>query len=148
MQKNTTADAIKELAEAIKSLEKKIDESYAIKKESEPVDKPVPEVPKEPETPFPLEWRMAIDEVLSPLFSAKVNYRGDGKFELSIFVPKEYSNARPSDWDINKEDKRFKVTDNALGVVGVRDYASQVAENLGKDIMLKVAEDKMKLKGV
>ena len=151
-----TAEAILSLAEAIKGLEAKFDllkKTEDIKDESasavsviSPIMSEVAVVSTvaEAQLPFPFEWRQEIDSLLNKSFEAKVNYRGDGYFELIIFVPKEYSNAKPSHWDLVHEDARFVVLSNALGTVGVREYVKKIVENLGTDIMKKVEEDRLK----
>ena len=141
------AEAVTSLASAMKALEEKV-EKLAPKPDvphgtGEP---PTPSVkPEEKKTdPFPLEWRAIINEVLNPKFDATVSYRPDAKFELTIFVPKEYSNAPPAQWDMAHADPRVRIMDNFVGEAGVREYAVKVSENLGHDIMQKVQEDRIK----
>lgn len=159
-KQDVIAGAIIQLAEAIKGLEKKIDEKLtpvkmaSIERPTVPAEAmPGPIVSADAPAistgvPFPLEWRQAIDEVLSREFGSKVEYRPDGRFELSIYVPQKFSNAPKGHWDLYKEDLRRKIMDNHLGVQGVRDYAQLISENLGKDIMNKVNDSRSQLVGV
>lgn len=101
---------------------------------------------KEPdEVPVPQEWRDAISSVLSPSFPAFVRYRPDTNFDLTIIVPKEFSNASKQEIETNGCDRRFRVIPNALGITGVKQYAQLVSENLGRDIMFKVDLDRERL---
>ena len=98
-----------------------------------------------PATPgLPPIYRQVVDEVLGPQFAVDVLWRTDGHFELTVDVPKEYSNATGSHWTMYKVDKRICVIPNALAENGVRDYVQKVAKNLGEIIMNKVREDKVK----
>lgn len=147
-EKDSVAEAILSLAEAVSSLEKNLREKIDALKKEEVVVSPInntatPE--PEPLYPFPKEWRDLIDDTLNPAFKADVNYRPDAHFELSIWVPKEYSNAKPGHWDLVHEDKRFQVISNAMGLTGVREFVEKVAQNLGVDIMKKVGEDRLNL---
>lgn len=151
VKKDPVAEALLALADAVKGLEKKLDDKL-VTKQLEPVklptmqaQHPIMQVSRDNEMPFPLEWRMIIDEVLNQKFKASVNYRADALFELTISVPQEYSNAPKSHWDLYKEDRRHIVLSNALGAVGVRDYCQKIADNLGKDLMNKVIDDRAKL---
>lgn len=102
-------------------------------------------VPVAPATPgLPPIYRQVVDEILGPQFAIEVAWRTDGHFELTIDVPKQYSNATGSHWAMYKADKRICVIPNALAENGVRDYAQKVAKNLGEIIINKVREDKTK----
>lgn len=140
---NEVAEAIKLLVEAIAKLEVKLDNALEVK--HEPVAKtepePIPEPVKE-ETPVPLEWRQVVDEVLGKAFGLSVRYIDGAQFELTISVPRQYSNASTREWDMNKADRRIKIMHNYLGAQGIKDYAELVAKNLGTEIMSKVQSDK------
>ena len=151
-KEDKVAQAITDLAEAIKGLEKKVDgfgnkvTTYTL---GEKTTATVTETPKleEPKTtsPFPKEWRDVIDTVLNAKFKADVEYNSGATFTLTIYVPKEYSNASQIEWDTNKADRRVKIMPIHLDVAGVKDYANLVAENLGSEIRAKIAEDRAKL---
>lgn len=151
-KKETITQIVALLVEAVKVLETKIDALSVLVTEKFVVENVVQEeLPQseevlgtpEPDIPaLPHEWRAVIDETLSPLFGASVVYRDDARFELTIMVPKEYSNASSREWEVYKEDRRAKVLDNHLGSIGVRDYANLIAENLGAEIRAKIADDR------
>ena len=102
-------------------------------------------VPVAPATPgLPPLYRQVVDEILGPQFAVGVLWRTDGHFELTIDVPKQYSNANESHWATYKADTRICVIPNALAENGVKEYAQKVAKNLGEVIMNKVREDKAK----
>lgn len=140
------ADAINLLAEAIKSLEQKIEEKLTQQAKKEEVVVPVNTNNDTglPSDNFPQEFRTIINERLNHKFKAKVVYRSDGMFELHIFVPKEYSNASEPQWALNKQDLRMKVIENAMGEIGVREWVDKIAENLGQEIMMRVHDDAAK----
>ena len=153
------AEAINGLADAIKKLESKLGVLEA--KVLEKIEKPgttqvynpptastqAPETLEktEPRMPFPKEWRDVIDTVLNVKFDATVKYLDNANFELTIYVPREYSNATKTEWDMNKCDRRIKIMPNHLGAAGVRDYATLVAENLGHEMRTKIGEDRAKI---
>ena len=102
-------------------------------------------VPVAPATPgMPPIYRQIVDEILGPQFAMEVLWRTDGNFELTIDVPKQYTNATESHWATYKTDTRICVIPNALAENGVKEYAQKVAKNLGEVIMNKVREDKAK----
>ncbi|MFZ2151788.1 MAG: hypothetical protein WAV09_01625 [Minisyncoccia bacterium] len=142
-----------ELAESVNVLSEKV-ESFAVAAVTpEPVaSATLPEfvptpfaVPAEGSSPMPTEFNMVIDETLNKKFGRGIVYRTDGQFELTIKVPKEYSNAGQNHWDMYKEDSRMKVILNPLGVIGVREYITQIADNLGQEIRSKINEDRIKV---
>lgn len=138
---NKTAEAITLLAEAIKGLEQKIDEHFAPKK-VEKVEVKSEDVVAPGQDSMPQEYRQIINERLSEKFKAEIKYRSDANFELSIWVPREYSNAPKGHWDLNHEDKRFLVIQNAMGAIGVREWVDKIAENLGPDIRMRIENDR------
>ena len=162
-KEDAVADAIFALAEAIKGLEAKLDTVLGQFRLIPPKEIPAQPAPAtsnaevvattvvEPsqstpaEYPFPFEWRETINTLLNKAFDAKVNYRGDGHFELSIWVPKQYSNAKPNHWESMHEDLRFAVLQNSLGTVGVKMYIEKIVADLGADIMKKVSDDRLNL---
>ena len=163
-KKDPVAEAILALAEAVKGLESKLDTALLPTKPATVPEGSLPPnyvnlfnsdapsivsvvTPPAEEFPFPFEWREVIDTILNKAFKAAVSYRGDGHFELSVFVPREYSNAKPPHWDAMHNDLRFAVLQNSLGTVGVRNYVESIAKNLGPDLMKKVDEDRLKLIG-
>lgn len=80
--------------------------------------------------PVPLEFVEVINTTLNRKFGVEVNYMADtASFEFSILVPQQYSNAAKSHWDTYHEDRRSKVIENALGVNGVREWATTVYNN-------------------
>lgn len=141
-QNSEVLQAISALAEGMKSFEERL------KKIEEPKVQVAIEVAEKPKEsvaevmPFPPEWRAVIDDILNAKFIASVIYRGDARFEFTVDVPKEYSNARPLELEMNKQDRRVKVIDNALGTLGVREYCEKIAKNLGPDIMRMVNEQR------
>lgn len=97
-------------------------------------------------TPVPHEWRDVIDRTLNAKFGAGVNYQPNGRFELIITVPEEYSNASQREKEMyNNIDRRIKVMDNYLGAQGVQIYCDQIAKHLGAEIRAKIADDRAKL---
>lgn len=149
--KVTKEDVLK-LVDAIEALEKRLlklenKETVQEVKEQvkvETITKPVENV-SQSETPVPLEWRQVVEEVLNTKFPIEVKYLDGGLFELTINVPKEYSNAHEFEWQMNKSDRRIKIMNNFLGANGVREYCELISKNLGPDIMRKVQEDKSKV---
>lgn len=162
VKEDKTAEAIKALAAAIKSLEtverehydslmKLVGQNYKLVTDNT-APKPVVEsiTPTEPiepapKNPFPKEWRDIVDTVLNAKFKAEVDYQDGAQFILTIYVPKEYSNAAEREWETYKADRRVKIMPIHLGAQGVKDYAELVAENLGPEIRAKIAEDRAKL---
>lgn len=145
-------EAIGMLAKAINKLEAKIDLSVAIPSARTPLitttdnstaEPPLPPPPQEVTMPFPTEWRDIIDAVLNRKFRADVQYFDSAKFQLTVHVPKEYSNATPAQLQLNGGDRRVKVMPNHLGSAGVRDYITLVAANLGEETMRKVNEERV-----
>lgn len=148
------SEAITLLAEAIKGLETKVDSlksptlTVTTGEQHSTVTVPPFSVSNENSSNdiFPQQWRQIVNERLNHKFKSSVVYRSDMPcFELSIWVPKEYSNVPKGHWDLNKEDRRMKVIENAMGEIGVREYIDKIAENLGSDIMMRVHEDAQKL---
>lgn len=93
--------------------------------------------------PVPVEFRDIIDTVLNKKFGTEIVYLPETtSFQFSILVPKEYSNASEAHWSIQKEDRRSKVIENALGVNGVRDWATKVYENLSVEAKSKIFYDR------
>lgn len=159
------AGALSQLASAIRQLEKRMTDGFAElkqssqsstipypgeqfktdtttdnKKEEEPVNQEVVE------TPFPVEWRAVIDEVLNKKFKAEVKYLADGvNFEVTIYVPKEYSNATQQEWDMYKNDRRIKVIPTYQNIQGVRLFAEDIAKQLGDERRIKINDDRAKL---
>lgn len=144
-----TAAAITKLVEAIGLLEVEVKSMKdSLKKEpvkiETPTDAPSPVMtPTKQEMPFPLEWRQAIDDTLNRKFEAAVNYLENGKFELTINVPKEYSNANAREWEMNHADRRIKIIENHLGAAGVRDFCELIAKNLGDEMRAKIKADQL-----
>jgi hypothetical protein len=127
----------------VESLEKEIVALKTPVVKQEEVPQPAQETTAPQAQPFPHEWRNVIDETLSAKFGASVDYRGVD-FELTILVPKEYSNANPNVWAEQKADRRIWVIPNHMGTAGVKDFADKVAKNLGQEIMNRVIEDRTK----
>lgn len=150
------AEGLMAMARAVSSLEKVVlsrlpqqpqDAKQDIKLEklavSEPAQPITPE--KDDSVPIPHEWRDVIDRTLSSRFPARVTYLPNGRFELVINVPKEYSNASARIWEMDHADRRIQVMDNYLGAQGVQIYCDKIAKNLGPDIMAKINDDRAKL---
>ncbi len=144
------AEAIKELAEAVKKLEEKIDKNYKqpIIREEEEKEIPIIQA-KDATVPtkviVPKEWRDIIDGTLNFKFNVDVEYRSDACFELTIFVPREYSGIKENEWQLSGGDRRVKVINNYLGASGVKDYCDLIVKNLGSETMRKVIEDRIKI---
>jgi len=161
-KENKTAEALLALASAVKSLETKITEKLdginivdikhqttsvgvntTMKTPFEPIENVAP---LEPEVPFPQEWRDIIDTVLNAKFKAKVTYLENANFELTVLVPKEYSNCKEAEWKMNgNTDPRVKRIPNYLGPDGVRQYCELIAENLGIEARVRITNDRAQL---
>ena len=168
-KKENLSGALNQLASAIRQLEKKMSDGFAgLKKETKTelnyqsgdlkpgqavitttASEPVLEVPKpESNVPFPVEWMEIIKEVLNAKFKASVNYLDSASFELTVFVPKEYSNASPQEWIMNKSDRRIKVIPNYEGAQGVRMFVEDIAKQLGQETRAKINDDRAKLTNI
>ena len=118
--------------------------------DKKPVEQPVNKVetivntaPVESKFPIPVEYRNIVDTVLNKKFEVDLDYSGDSaSFNFSILVPKEYSNAGLPHWETYHEDRRTKVIVNALGVNGVRDWATQVYENFNPETKSRITFDR------
>lgn len=89
--------------------------------------------------PIPVEYREIVNLVLNKKFGVDIDYKADtAGFEFAILVPEEYSNAGKPHWETYKEDRRSKVILNALGVNGVREWATQVYENFGPETKSRI----------
>ncbi len=155
------AGALNQLASAIRQLEKKMSDEFTVLKQRYPLnefktdttsdgsekkeEKVEAPLPVESTIPFPVEWRSVIDEVLNKSFDAKVKYLDSASFELSIFVPKEYSNATKQEWDMYKADPRIKIIPNYQGIQGVRLFVDDIAKQLGDERRIKINDDRAKL---
>lgn len=103
-----------------------------------------PEPANDPQKfPVPQEYRLIVENTLNKRFGVEINYVGDiASFEFSILVPREYSNAAKPHWDTYKEDRRSKVIANALGINGVREWASKVYENFPNETKSQIVFDR------
>jgi len=163
-KKETLAGALNQLASAIRQLEKKMSDGFeGLKKETKTElnyqsgdIKPgeavatitASESKPESNVPLPVEWMEIIKEVLNAKFQASVRYLDTASFELTVFVPKEYSNASPQEWIMNKSDRRIKVIPNYEGAQGVRIFVEDIAKQLGQEIRAKINDDRAKLTNI
>jgi len=165
-QKDPVAGAINQLASAIRQLDKnnrdgfdkletilvvntkKAEEPKVIEPAISDITEEKPMAEGEVDIPFPQEWREVINEVLNAEFGASVKYLSAANFELTINVPREYSNATPKEWEMYKADRRIKIMPNYLGIAGVKEYAELVAKQLGPEIRAKIAEGRSKLNNI
>ena len=93
--------------------------------------------------PVPTEYREIVNSTLNKKFGIEIAYPSDtASFEFSILVPKEYSNAGLPHWETHKEDRRSRVIINALGVNGVREWATKVYENFSNETRSQIAFDR------
>lgn len=113
-----------------------------------PVSAPVAE-PLEVKTdkfPVPQEYRLMVETILNKKFDVEIDYIGDiASFQLAILVPRQYSNAAQPHWDTFKEDRRAKVIANALGMNGVREWATKVYENFPNETKSQIVFDRAQL---
>lgn len=108
------------------------------------LEKPVvKEVVSKGQHPIPIEYRHTVDTILNNRFGIELEYLPDGAaFQFSVLVPEEYSNAAKPHWETYKEDRRSKVISNALGVNGVREWATLIYENLGMETKARITHDR------
>lgn len=139
-----------QLAEAIEKLEGRFAERTKLLEERiAKLETPVPTAATQPtvqtqtKVPVPFEWRQVVDEVLSPAFGLEVRYMDNAQFELTIHVPRKYSNATAREWESNGNDRRVKIMPNYLGTQGVREYCELVSKNLGQEILQRLQQDKV-----
>lgn len=92
--------------------------------------------------PVSQEYRTAVSEVLNYDFEVYVSPRDGATFGLYIIVPQKYSNMPGIAKEVNNVDVRLKILSIAEGVIGVRDYAKKVLNNLGNETAQRILADK------
>lgn len=93
--------------------------------------------------PIPIEYLEARDTILNKRFAMEITYLTDSAgFQLSVLVPKEYSNAAKPHWDMYHEDRRSKVIENAFGTNGVREWLQLVYENFNNEMKSRITSDR------
>lgn len=134
--------AIHGLTGVVDSLVKSIHEK-PVQPQVTPAITPHPSISR-PSSQVPQDYLDLVATVLNKKFGIEINYVKDSpSFELSILVPREYSNAPAGHWDTFKEDRRTKVIANSYGLAGVKDWVSLVYENLPIEIKAKIAADRL-----
>lgn len=148
-------EGLKDILKALKDIKRSIKELVEIAKKSAPttltvISKPKKEDKVEPvailETktpevittgtnyPIPYEYREVVESVLNKEFRLEITPLSDKPaFQLSILVPKKYSNISPNQYDLMHEDRRSRVISFADGINGVRDWAQKVYDNLPQE---------------
>jgi len=95
-------------------------------------------------TPVPLEYRQLVDNTLNRSFEIEVLPRTDiPAFEFAILVPKKYSNAPQTHWDMYQSDRRSKVISYAEGINGVREWCERVFSNFNQEIKSSIVMDRV-----
>ncbi len=110
----------------------------------EPLVTPPPVVePTAPPTakyPVPSEYREIVDTILNKEFGLEMEPLSDQPaFQVSIIVPKIYSNATDNHFEMYKEDRRSRTIKYSDGSNGVREWADTVLKNLGTEISTKIS---------
>ncbi len=94
--------------------------------------------------PVPLEYRQIVDDVLNRSFGVEVNPRSDlPAFEFVVKVPKKYSNAPNSHWEMYKSDARPKVISYSDGLLGVKLWCEKVFDNFNQDTRAMIVSDRV-----
>lgn len=140
-KKEIAEDVNKILLEEIKKISERLD---ALEKQPEP-PKPAAPAPSAPpsDTYIPPDYQYIVDTVLNNRFGIQLKYHTDApQFDFDILVPQDYSNSGKPHWETYKEDRRSKVILNALGVNGVRDWATQVYTNFDPETKARISADR------
>ena len=94
--------------------------------------------------PIPLEYRQIVDDVLNKSFGVEINPRSDlPAFEFVVKVPKKYSNAPNSHWEMYKSDNRPRVISYSDGLLGVRQWCEKVFDNFNQDTRTIIVNDRV-----
>ena len=94
--------------------------------------------------PIPLEYRQIVDDVLNKSFGIEINPRADlPAFEFVVKVPKKYSNAPNSHWEMYKSDNRPRVISYSDGLLGVRQWCEKVFDNFNQDTRTIIVNDRV-----
>ena len=142
-------NSIKNVSDRLSSLEKSKEPKGTFEEpiQYEPTQTGFPKSPSFDEDlskyPVPTDYRLAVNEVLSPEFDVYIKPSGDSPtFQLVILVPEKYSNISGAQRQIYKVDVRSRVISLADGANGVREYAKKVLGNLGPDTQQRILADK------
>lgn len=145
VKKNVEIEDVKESIKALEEQVKILIENLKPKEVAPEsvVSAPIVENPTNQQFPIPLEYREVIDLILNKKFGIEITYMGDvAAFDLSIMVPREYSNAGEPHWQTNRQDRRSKVIQNAYGSNGVREWAQKVYDNFSNETKAKITFDR------
>ncbi len=88
-----------------------------------------PEGAMDEQTPMPLSWRKAVNEILGEDFDCELSQPDQGGTKFTIIVPREKSNAPSIHWQNFKQDRRTREV-GATGLQGVKEWCLKVRANL------------------
>lgn len=93
---------------------------------------------------IPENIREIINTELNQKFNVEVASRDMSSFVFSIYVPREYSNEKPAYLEFYKNDIRSRRIPNAQEVIGVRQWARRVFENLPIETRSRIIMDRIR----
>ena len=159
-------EVLKEVVETLKDIQKELKAISTSLKKSEPLtltatykevetkkieevkaDVAKAEIKPESKYPVPTDFREAIESILNKEFKVEVEPLSDQPaFQLSILVPKHYSNMPPSQLNLTGEDRRSRVVSYADGVNGARAWAEKVYDNLPAETKAAIVQARQQVK--
>jgi len=135
---------LKDIKDALVSLSDRVG---ALEAKPEPAKTPEVVAPVvDSKFPIPVDYQDAVDTILNKHFKIELTYPTDqAAFEFTIFVPEKYSNAGKPHWDMYGCDRRTRVIQNALGLLGVREWCTKVYENFSAETKAAITMDRQAL---